>query len=522
MDSFMLFPSGGLGIVVYLAVAFVFIHALYRSFCPSLKLPPGPPGWPIIGHLHLLGSHPHRSLDRISKAYSPIMKLRLGSRLVVVGSSVEMARELLKTHDLTFASRPKTAAGKYTLFNYSNITWSPYGAYWRQARKICLMELFNGQRLESFKYIRVEEVSSMLASVFQTCGRGLPVNLREDLSTVSCNIICRMVFGRRYLDEDAGHKIRPHEFKEMVNELFVLNGVFNIGDYIPWLSWLDLQGYVKRMKECNRRFDIFLEEVLEEHNAQRNGVENFVAKDMVDVLLQLADDPGLEVKLSRNSVKAFTLDMIAGGTETSATLMEWGIAELLRKPEGLKKAAEEMERVVGRERWIEEKDIPELPFLQAIVKETMRLHPAVPMLVPRLSREACRIGGYDIPANTTVFVNVWTIARDESLWENPTEFWPERFEGRTIDIKGRDFELLPFGSGRRMCPGYTLGLKVVQLGLANLIHGFNWRLPANRCTKDLDMWETYGLTTPKAHPLVAVAEPRLPSHLYASLSTKLK
>eukprot|EP01018_Ginkgo_biloba_P004905 Gb_34497 [translate_table: standard] len=342
MDSAMLFPSAGLGIVVYLAVAFVLLHVLYRSFRPSLKLPPGPPGWPIIGHLHLLDSHPHSLLAK-------------------------------------------------------------------------------AQRLESFEYIRVEEVSSMLASVFQTCGRGLPVNLREELST----------------------------------------------------------GYVKRMKECNRRFDIFLEEVLEEHNAKRKGVENFVAKDMVNVLLQL--------------------DMIAGGTESSATLVEWDVSELLRKPEGFKKAAEEMKRVVGRERWIEEKDIPELPFLQAIVKETMRLHPVTPMLIPHLSTKECRIGGYDIPPNITVVLAI---------------------EGSTIDVKGHDFELLPFGSGRRMCPGYNLGLKVVQLGLANLIHGFNWRLfLQTRVSKDLDMWETYGLSTPKAHPLVAVAEPRLRFQLYASLIT---
>eukprot|EP01018_Ginkgo_biloba_P004895 Gb_40530 [translate_table: standard] len=295
-----------LQIITCLALFFVFIHILYRRLRPSLKLPPSPPGWPIIGHLHLLGSLPHRSLDRIAKTYGPIMHLRLGCVPVVVASSADMAKEFLKTHDQIFASRPRTAAGKYTVYNYSDITWSPYGAYWRQARKICLMELLSAQRLESFEYIRVEEVSSMLGSVFQTCGRGLPVNVREELSKMTCNIISRVVLGRLYSDENGGNKIKPKEFKKMLDELFVLNGVFNIGDYIPWLSWLDLQGYVKRMKECNRRFDIFLEEVLEEHDAKRKGVENFVAKDMVDVLLQLADDPGLEVKLSRNSVKAFT------------------------------------------------------------------------------------------------------------------------------------------------------------------------------------------------------------------------
>jgi cytochrome P450 len=459
-----------------------------------------------------MGKLPHRSLDQLSKTYGPLMYMRLGSMPCVVGSSAEMAREFLKTHDLTFSSRPRVAAGKYTVYNYSDITWSPYGEHWRLARKICLMELFSAKRLESFEYIRVEEVARMLSSVFETSRQGLPVEIREETSTVSNNIISRMVFGRRYLDKDAGNKIKPEEFKEMLEELFVLNGVFNIGDFIPWLGWLDLQGYVGRMKRLSKRLDVFLEEVVEEHDKRRKAVENYVAKDMLDVLLQQADDP--QLKLSRVRVKAFTQDIIAGGTESSATLVEWGLSELLKKPETFERATEELDRVVGRERWVEEKDIGGLEYMQWIVKETMRLHPVAPMLVPRLSTQPCRIAGYDIPANTRLFVNVWTIGRDGKLWENPDKFQPERFKGSTLDVKGRDYELLPFGSGRRMCPGYSLGLKVVQIALANLIHGFQWKLPDGKSPEELDMGETFGLSTPKTYPLVAMARPRLPSHLY--------
>jgi len=214
--------------------------------------------------------------------------------------------------------------------------------------------------------------------------------------------------------------------------------------------------------------------------------------------------------------------MIAGGTETAATVVEWGLSELLKNPETLERAMEELDRVVGRERWVQEKDISELDYLQWIVKETMRLHPVVPTLVPRLSTQPCRIAGYDIPANTRLFVNVWTIGRDGELWENPDEFRPERFKGSTVDVKGRDYELLPFGSGRRMCPGYNLGLKVVRISLANLIHGFQWKLPDGQNPKDLDMGETFGLTTPKTYPLVAMARPRLPSHLYNLNSSPLE
>ncbi|XP_022152553.1 cytochrome P450 71A1-like [Momordica charantia] len=479
----------------------------------KLNLPPGPKPWPFIGNLNLIGSLPHQSIHQLSRKYGSIMHLRFGSFPVVVGSSVEMAKIFLKTHDLTFVSRPKTAAGKYTTYNYSDITWSQYGPYWRQARKMCLMELFSAKRLDSYEYIRREEMSALLRDIYRSCGRAIQV--KDYLSTVSLNVISRMVLGKKYTDESENAIVSPDEFKKMLDELFLLSGVLNIGDSIPWIDFLDLQGYIKRMKALSKKFDRFLEHVLDEHNERRKGIKDYVAKDMVDVLLQLADDPDLEVKLERHGVKAFTQDLIAGGTESSAVTVEWAMSELLKKPEIFIKATEELDRVIGKERWVEEKDITNLPYIDAIAKETMRLHPVAPMLVPRMSREDCKIAGYDIAKDTRILVNVWTIGRDPEVWENPNEFNPERFIGKSIDVKGQDFELLPFGSGRRMCPGYSLGLKVIQSSLANLLHGFSWKLGGDMRKEDLNMEEIFGLSTPKKFPLVAVAEPRLPPHLYS-------
>ncbi|THU67550.1 hypothetical protein C4D60_Mb05t25840 [Musa balbisiana] len=498
---------------IILVIAFLRALAGRRR---KLNLPPGPRAWPIIGNLNLIGSLPHRSLHALSQKYGPIMYLRFGSFPVVVGSSVEMAKFFLKTHDVSFVSRPKTAAGKYTTYNYSDITWSPYGPYWRQARKMCLLELFSAKRLESYEYIRVEEVRALLRDLFKSSG-GI-VLLKDHLSTVSLNVISRMVLGKKYLDRtEVAAIVSPEEFKEMLDELFLLNGVMNIGDSIPWLDGLDLQGYIGRMKKVSKKFDRFLEHVLDEHNErrQREG-EGFVARDMVDVLLQLADDPNLDVKLERHGVKAFTQDMIAGGTESSAVTVEWAISELLMRPEVLEKATEELDRVVGRGRWVEERDVPRLPYVEAIVKETMRLHPVAPMLVPRLSREHTTVDGYDIPAGTRVLVSVWAIGRDPSVWDAPEEFRPERFVGSQIDVKGHDFELLPFGAGRRMCPGYSLGLKVIQLSLANLLHGFEWRLPAGMKAEELSMEEIFGLSTPRKVPLQVVVKPKHSAHLYGA------
>jgi cytochrome P450 len=523
--------------VVYLGA----VHARRRRPCNSL---PGPKPWPIIGNFNLLGALPHRSLDALSKRHGPLMRVQFGSFPVVIASSVDMAKFFLKTHDSVFIDRPKMAAGKYTTYNYSNIAWSPYGAYWRQARKICADELFSARRLESFEHVRQEEVHALLRTLHGTAGQVVP--LKECLSTMSLNIITRMVLGRKCVDKEVvasggGSVTTWKEFRWMLDELFLLNGVLNIGDWIPWLSWLDLQGYVRRMKRVGRMFNQFMENVVEEHNERRlREGDAFVPQDMVDRLLQLADDPSLDVKLTRDSVKAFTQvyclctrkilmlirnkscscldsmaqDLVAGGTESAAVIVEWAISELLKNPDVFAKATEELDGVIGRDRWVTEDDIPHLPYMDAIVKETMRLHMVAPLLSPRLSREDTSVGGYDIPAGTRVLINAWTISRDPALWDAPEEFRPERFVGSKIDVKGQDFELLPFGSGRRMCPGYSLGLKVIQVTLVNLLHGFAWRLPDGMTEEELSMEEVFGLSTPRKFPLQAVVEPKLPARMY--------
>jgi cytochrome P450 len=487
----------------------------------KLNLPPGPKPWPIIGNLNLIGSLPHQSIYSLSLKFGPIMQLHFGSFPVVVGSSAEMAKIILNTMDVTLAGRPKHAAGKYITYNYSDITWSPYGPYWQQAREICLTGLFSSDRLESYEHIRIEELDSLHAKLFKSSGKAMKLN--EVVSTMSLNVITRMVLGKRYSDESIDN-VDPKDFKNMLDELFLLNGSLNIGDWIPWLNFMDLQGTVKKMKKVSKKFDRVLEDVLEEHEAKRrkNLKNNYndnddpkEFKDMVDVLLERADDPYLEVKMERNAIKAFIQDMLAGGTETSAVTIEWAISELLKKPELFTIATEELDRVVGKDRWVSENDMLDLPFIEAIMKETMRLHPVAPMLVPRVAREDCKIAGYDVLKDTVVIVNIWTIGRDPKVWDNPEEFCPERFIGKDIDVKGQHFELLPFGSGRRMCPGYTLGLRVIKGVLANLIHGYIWRLPGEMKPNELNMEEVFGLPTPRKIPLEVVVEPRLPSHLYS-------
>ncbi|XP_028752180.1 flavonoid 3'-monooxygenase-like [Neltuma alba] len=390
--------------------------------------------------------------------------------------------------------------------------WAPYGPHWRQARKICFTQLLSQRSIESSEYIRKEEMKCMLNELFISSSK--PVLLRDYLYALNLNIISRMVLGKKYVRKDKSGFISWEEFRRLVDEFFLLNTFANIGDLIPWLNFLDLQGYTKRMKDFSVKFDRFLEHVLDEHEERRKGVENYVPKDMVDVLLQLAEDPTLEVKLQRHIVKALTLDLVIAAIDTSNVVVEWAMSELLKNPEILRKATEELDRVIGRDRWVEEKDIVNLPYCEAICKETMRLHPAAAVLPPTTSAVDgdSKVVGYDIPKGTQVIVNVWAIGRDPAIWDNPNELYPERFIGKDIDVTGHNFELLPFGAGRRICPGYPLALKVVHLSLANLAHGFSWSLPDHMKKEDVNMDEIPRLTSVRKQPLEAVIRPRLSSH----------
>ena len=309
--------ASSLGAVLATALLLVTVLRRRRGATRKYNLPPGPRPWPVIGNLHLIGSLPHRSLHGLAARHGPLMSLRFGSVPVVVASSVDAARFVLRTHDTAFIDRPKMASGRYTAYDFSDIVWSPYGPYWRQARKLWQTKLFSARQLRSQEDVRFEELRGMLLHLhgLTSSGRGGAVVLiKEHLLMLSLNVISRMALGRKYVVGDgedeaaAGSPVSPEEFRWMVDELFVLNGVLSVGDFIPWLGWLDPQGYVGRMKRLGKMFDRFLEHVLDKHDERRRREgDGFVATDMADLLLELADDPGLEVPIGRDGVKGFTL-----------------------------------------------------------------------------------------------------------------------------------------------------------------------------------------------------------------------
>lgn len=499
---------------VKFATAFVFVVLATAwsvfSRVTEGKLPPGPFRLPIIGNLHMLGKLPHRALAALSIKHGPLMSLRLGSSLTLVVSSPEIAREFLKTHDQVFANKGPSAAAKHLSFNFSDIIFSPYRPYWAQMRKLCTLELLSSKRLDGFRFIREDEVFAMIRSItnsdaYKGCR---PLNINQTVASLATAVICRMAFSKKYSDQDS------RAFNSMVKEGLLLLGTFNVGDYIPFLAWMDLQGLNRRMKKLHTTQDQLLEKVIEEHVAQ-NGTKT--TPDLVDVLLAASTDKDRDFQISRDSIKGILFDMLLGGSDTAPTIIEWAMSEALINPPVMKKLQDELERVVGLDRMVCESDLPQLVYLQAMVKETLRLHPAGPLLNRRLSAESCNVLGYEFPKNTRVLVNAWAIGRNLKLWEDAETFKPERFMGRVgseVDANGdQSFAWLAFGAGRRTCPGRQLGTLLVEFAFAQLFHCFNWSLPLDDMigkNQKLDMTERFnGITLPKAHELLAIATPRL-------------
>ncbi|XP_059432123.1 cytochrome P450 71AU50-like [Corylus avellana] len=483
-------------------LAYLLREWAWKSSSKKKKLPPGPRGFPIFGNLHMLGELPHRDLHRLAQKHGPVMHLRLGLMPTIIVSSPQAAEQFLKAHDLVFAGRPPLEAAKHISYEQKNLSMAPYGSYWRNIRKMCTLELLSSHKISSFKPMRKEELGLLVKFVQEAARDCVAVDLSAKVSSLSADMSCRMVFGKKYMDKDLDEK----GFKAVIHEGMQLGAIPNLGDYIPCIARFDLQGLTRRMKAVSKVFDDFFEKIIDEHVQSKD--EN-KTKDFVDVMLSFMGSQESEYRIERSNIKAIILDMLAGSMDTSATVIEWALSELMKNPQVMKKVQKELEDVVGLERMVEESDLDGLEYLDMVLKETFRLHPIAPLLLPHEATEDCTINGFHIPHKSRVMINVWAIGRDPSAWNDAEKFFPERFVGSNIDVRGRDFQLIPFGSGRRGCPGIQLGLTVVRLVVAQLVHCFDWELPDRMQPNELDMTEEFGVTTPRIKPLLAIPTYRL-------------
>ncbi|KAK9906245.1 hypothetical protein M0R45_002693 [Rubus argutus] len=505
----------------YILLLAIFLTLLYRwssyTILASVSAPPSPPKLPVIGNLHQLGFPPQRSLQTLAQRYGPdLMLLHLGSRPVLVVSSAEIASEIFKTHDVSFSDRPKFIFFEKLLYNYKDIVSAPYGEYWRQVRSVCVLNLLSTKRVRSFRAVRLEETKLMMSNIEQSCtitssSSSSPsssvLNLSEMFMKLTNDIICRVALGRKYSDRGEG---RGRMFMELTVELTELFTRVNIGDYIPWLAWFTrLNGFDAKLDDLAKRMDGFFDMVIQEHiDKSNNGNDdNEDEKDLVDVLLSVQKENAMGFPIDRVSIKAMILDMFGGGSDTTFTVLEWAMSELLRNPTVMKKLQNEVRGIVGNKKDVTEDDLVGMHYLMAVTKETFRLHPPFPLLIPRMCNQDVKIKGFNIKANTQVVVNAWVLGRDPKSYTNPERFEPERFLESTIDYKGNNFELIPFGAGRRGCPGLQFAVVLQELALANIVHKFDWALPHGEREDDLDMTETTGAIAHRKYPLKAVATP---------------
>ncbi|CAL0334072.1 unnamed protein product [Lupinus luteus] len=481
------------------------LYLLFRSVFHRRRhhhLPPSPPfRLPIIGHMHLLGPILHQSLHNLSLRYGPLFSLHFGSVPCVVASSSFFAKQLLQTNELSFNCRIETTAVKRLTYEAS-LAFAPYGAYWKFIKKLSMNELLGSRSINNFQHLRARETLHFLRLLAIKGKACEAVNITEELLKLTNNVISRMMLGE------------AEEARDVVRGVTQIFGEFNVSDFIWLFKKLDLQGFEKRIEDLFQRFDTLVERIISKREEIRKNkrVKNGEIRDFLDVLLDCVEDESLEIKINRIHIKALIMDFFTAGTDTTAISTEWALVELLKHPMLLQKAREEINNVVGNTRLVEESDCPNLPYLQAIIKETFRLHPPVP-LVSRRCVEDCNIENYVIPNGTILFVNVWSIGRNPKYWENPLEFRPERFlkngECDNMDVRGQQFQLLPFGTGRRMCPGVSLAIQEVPALLGTMIQCFDFHVVDHKGKilkgengAVIDVSERPGLTAPRAHDLV--------------------
>nr|XP_043631555.1 geraniol 8-hydroxylase-like [Erigeron canadensis] len=499
-------------VTILLAILWYKITTLSSS---SPSFPPGPRSLPIVGYLPFLGPELHKQFTTMTKSYGPIFKFDVGKKVHIVISTLDLVKEVVRDEDETFANTKITVAGSIITYGGQDIGFSN-NTYWRNLRKIFVHEVLSNKNLEACSCFRRDEVRKTINNVFTKIGT--KVDIGEIAFTTVYNVITSMVGGNAS-NNGAKDVKRMAELKVLASKIFELFGKPNVSDFFPSLAWFDIQGIERESNQQHKKLDRFFTRMIEERTESKfkkfdnKGVghdqQGVNKKDFLEVLIELTEQKQINV----TQMKGLMLNIMIGGTETVTTLVEWAMTEIIENHKVMKKVQEELAQVVGVDNIVEESHLGRLEYLDATIKETFRLHPIAPFLNPRSPNKDCIIGGYTIPKGCTVFLNTWGIHRDPRYWDNPLEFNPDRFltrEDKTykFDLNGNNLKFLPFGSGRRVCPGIPLADKMNKYILASLLHSFNWSLPKG---EKYDISEKLSITLKKQKPLIVVPSQKLPN-----------
>ncbi|XP_047061204.1 9-beta-pimara-7,15-diene oxidase-like [Lolium rigidum] len=472
----------------------------------NLRRPPGPWGLPFVGSLHhLITSQPQLALWNLAKKHGPVMHLRLGQVDTVVISSPAAAQEVLRDKDISFASRPSLLATYIMCYGNIDVAFAPYGAYWRALRKLCMLELLSSRKVRQFAPVRDSETMSLVKEIRATSRGGQPVNLGRLLVLCTSAITGKATFGER-CDSD----LRDRFMSAM--EVVQANGSgFCVGDLFPSLGFVDVaSGMRRRLQRAHQQVDTVVDKIIADAEVRREEKKTTTAgDDLLSVMLRVRDEGDIGFPIGNTNIKAIIVDLFTAGTETTSSTAEWVMTELIKNPKMMMKAQAEVRQMLdNKSPQDHENHMEGLHYTRMVIKETMRLHPALPLLLPRVCRETCDVGGFEVTEGTRVFINVWAVGRSPENWHEAEEFMPERFQDSEVDYdKGTHYEYLPFGGGRRKCPGDVFATAALELIVARLLYYFDWSLPNGMQPDQLDMDVTVGATARRTNHLHLVASP---------------
>ncbi|KAL8131261.1 cytochrome P450 CYP71D313-like [Apium graveolens] len=486
--------------ICVLSVLFIFVFLISeKTIKSSRKLPPGPRKLPIIGNiLQLAGDVQHRVLTDLSKKYGPFMHLQLAEVQVLVVSSSAIAKEIMKTHDLAFANRAQLQLSKIMLEGCKDVAFNEYDDYWRQMRKICTVELLTASKVNSFQSNREDEVWKLVDSIKNSLDT--PINLTHKFGSLANAITCRAAFGQRNKNQD--------ELVHLLGTMTDLGNGFDIADLFPSYKFLhNLSGVRPKLLKIRDQMHESFYNIIKEHEQKRAKTKDDKGRvageeDLVDVLLRVQENGGLQFPITSKNIQGIISDMLTAGTDTTAVVLDWTMSELIRNPKVMEKAQTEVREAFKGKTKIREVDLQDLSYLKLVIKETLRLHPPAPLLLPRECREQCEVQGYTIPVGTKLMINAWAVHRDPAYWPNAESFEPERFMNNSIDYNGTNPNYIPFGGGRRSCPGIAFGIATIELSLASLLYHFNWQVPNALQPEDFDMNEVLGATVKRKTSLL--------------------
>ncbi|KAJ1266196.1 hypothetical protein BS78_08G132300 [Paspalum vaginatum] len=485
-----------------------------QSSTGQLRLPPGPWRLPVIGSLHHLLGKPlfHRAMaDLANRLDAPLMYLKLGEVPVMVATSPQAAREVMCTHEVTFASRPWSPTIKTIMTTYGQgLVLPPYGNAWLRLRRASNLGLLSARRVQSFRHIREDEVGRLVTGI-AAVPPGVPVNLSKRIAVLIADSTVRAIIGDRLTVE------RREVFLETLEEKIKLDSGLSFGDLFPSSRMVNFICGTTRRALANHRKNLELVDcAIKQHQKLRDAAtlagkggaikeeEEDDDDDFLDLLFRMQKDGGHDEPLTTGTIKALIL--------TSATTLQWAMSEVMRNPKVMKRAQDELRHSLDGQTKVTEDDLAKLKYVKLIIKETLRLHPPGPLLLPRECGQLCKIVGYDVPKGTVMIINAWAISRDPKYWDDPEEFIPERFERGPIDfnkLRG-DFDYIPFGAGRRMCPGILFAQVNIELALASLLFHFDWKLQPGLTPCELDMAEEMGITIRRKNDLQLHAIVRVP------------